>query len=107
LVDVFIGYSLDKVEDKKRLLEWIDENVRNVEPGQQRISEDEQESGWELATPKQRALMDKHKITYDSGTSKVEASSRISSFFDSHAHTSKNWDGCDWMRTYLVKQKGD
>jgi len=25
----------------------------------------------------------------------------------SHAHTSKNWDGCDWMRTYLVKQKGD
>jgi len=83
LVDVWVRLCTDNPVDKKRLLEWIDENVRNVEPGQQRISEDEQESGWELATPKQRALMDKHKIEYDETTTKIEASSRISSFFDS------------------------
>ena len=40
-------------------------------------------NGFTPATSKQCALMDKHRIPYDSGTSKDDATRLISDFFDS------------------------
>ena len=76
MVEVFVRLCTDKPEDKKRLLEWIDENCKTVvEGGQQSIVD---EDDVDLATDKQRALMKKLHIVFDDDISKSDASSLIS-----------------------------
>jgi len=69
--------SMDEVRE---LLARIDNFVPSV-VGQQTIVDEGGDV--ELATSKQKSLMDKHGIVYDESTSKIEASDRISSFFES------------------------
>ena len=75
MVEVFVRLCTDKPEDKKKLLELIDENCKTVELGQQSIVD---EDNVDPATDKQRALMKKLHIVFDDDISKSDASSLIS-----------------------------
>lgn len=72
----------------KKIIKLIEEEDQSSGVGQQKLVDetDKDDVGDEsvvLASPKQKALMDKHRIPYTDSTSKVEATRLISDFFES------------------------
>jgi len=72
--------------DKRILLELIEHQRGGPDVLQQKLDgkdNAEDSSGFVPATDKQKVLMNKHRIPFDDGTSKDDATTLISNYFDS------------------------
>jgi len=74
-----IGFIFDTVDEAQVFLDLVKNAQTNSTTPRDVPSGD---SGLDLATPKQKALMDKHGIKYDSFTTKADATERIGKYFD-------------------------